>query len=57
MHTGKWVLRVSALLSIVMLYGCGGGGGDGGTDSPPPAAPAATELVWDEGNWGEVNWD
>lgn len=42
-------------LGIVLLSGLAGcSGGDG--DREPPAEPPTTELVWDEGNWNEQNW-
>ena len=53
MQIWKLALRAGAMILMVVMYGCHD------SDSPPPApaAPAATELVWDEGNWDEVDWN
>ena len=56
MQIWKLALRAGAMILMVVMYGCHD------SDSSPPAAsesppPAATELVWDEGNWDEVDWN
>ncbi len=43
---------------VLILVGCGGGGGGGSptiapSSNPPP--PSDT-LIWDQGNWDEVEW-
>jgi hypothetical protein len=42
------------LLVLVAASGC-----DGGGDDPPPQTrnpPPTTDLVWDQGEWDELNW-
>jgi len=53
------------LVSITLIFGLslsGCNGGSSGSSSgqppppPPPPPPPATDLIWDEGNWDEENW-
>ena len=50
------LLRASALLLVLVLNGCGNGGNGDRDDPPPQVLPSQTDLVWDEGNWDELNW-
>ena len=40
-----------ALVVLSVLTGCGGGG-----QAPPIQPPPQTDLVWDQGNWDQLNW-
>jgi len=59
--TAMWrdLMRIAArllsilLASLMAVTGCGGG-----SSGPAPIVqpPPPTELVWDQGNWDELNW-
>ncbi len=53
----KIIVRFLIILSLSALCVACGGGGD---SSPPPTVtpptPTVTDLVWDNGNWDELNW-
>ncbi len=41
-----------ALAFLTLLAGCDGSSGFAGPPPPPPP----TDLVWDQANWDEVDW-
>ena len=51
-------LILGLALSLFAIASCGGGGGGGNPPEPPDQAPPPTseQMVWDEGNWDEVDW-
>ncbi len=53
MNRGKLALHVGALILVFMLFGCDSSNPPAPQDPPPPAAD---DLLWDQGNWDEVNW-
>jgi hypothetical protein len=42
------------LLLLAVLAGCGGNHND--REQPIMTPPPQTDLVWDQGNWDELNW-
>jgi hypothetical protein len=53
---GTYLLLVTI---CVMVSACGGGSERSHNTQPAgetPTPPEAIEAIWNEGNWGEVNW-
>jgi hypothetical protein len=49
----------SGALGIGLLILVGTSGCDGGDDDPPPQTrnpPPTADLVWDQGDWDDLNW-
>jgi hypothetical protein len=51
-------LILGLVLSLFACASCGGGGGGSNPPEPPDQTtpPATGQMVWDEGNWDEVDW-
>jgi hypothetical protein len=54
----KRQLVLGLALSLFAGASCGGGGGGSNPPEPPDQTPPPTteQMVWDEGNWDEVEW-
>ena len=55
---GNVMTRLLAILFASIFIAACGGGGSGGNDAepPPPPPPPTGDLVWDQGNWDELEW-
>ena len=49
-------LGLYLLVTMGVLSTLATGGGSGTAPAPPDDEPPSRDLIWDQGNWDEVEW-